>query len=162
MDFPNLTHRGIISELNKEFRVKEINQARVDKLKNELKNRSLVKNPIMSYDEQVYWILEDFNFEKVMNVHNYLGLVSSKIMDIAELKSRAQELLSRVAAYEEIEAYQHYSTSCYGLVAEKFIFDGVGTLKLSYQIADWYMDYECVVLSDFPYSNEKFVGIVND
>lgn len=116
----------------------------------------------MDMETQINIILDEFNFEKVSKVMEFLGWVWYKKLEIIkdddgniigsrdlttqpcvdELKKSAYNLLKRIWEEDDQIPYVQHSTG--GLLAERVIYDGKKQLSLQFILTEWFLDYDDV------------------
>lgn len=107
----------------------------------------------MTLDVQVKIILDNVNFERIYSVMEFLDWkIAGKIPSTATTRKYATKLLVDVWNMEE--GYERCSLESGGLRAERFIYDGLKMLKLSFILTSWDIDYEAVSLTYEEYMGE--------
>ena len=107
----------------------------------------------MSLDVQVKLILDNFNFEKIYSVMEFLDWkIAGKIPSTAVTRRHATKLL--VDVWNTEEGYERCLLETGGLRAERLIYDGLKMLKLSFILTSWDIDYEAVTLTYEEYMGE--------
>jgi len=121
----------------------------------------------MDMDKQINIILDEFDFDKVANVMEYLQwtwvkkinfsknkdggvIVNSMVItqpSVDELKKRAYGLLKDVWMCDECEPISSVSTG--GFNAERCIYDGKKQLSLTFILSEWCLDYDAVRDSNY-------------
>lgn len=100
----------------------------------------------MSLDVQVKIILDNINFERIHSVMKSLDWkIAGKIPSTAVTRKYATKLL--VDVWNTEEGYELCSLETGGLRAERFIYDGLKMLKLSFILTSWDIDYDAVKLT---------------
>jgi hypothetical protein len=108
----------------------------------------------MDFETQMQIIFEHMDFDKVYNVMDFLnwGYKSNKnAPTIDELKKMAKNLLTSIWNMEE--GHERVATECGGFRAERYVYDGLKILKLSFILTSWELDYEVVTMS-----YDKYMG----
>jgi hypothetical protein len=107
----------------------------------------------MALDIQVKIILDNINFERIHSVMEFLDWkIAGKIPSTAIIRKHATKLL--VDVWNTEEGYERCLLESGGLRAERFIYDGLKMLKLSFILTSWDIDYEAVTLTYEEYMGE--------
>lgn len=110
----------------------------------------------MSTNEQIYWIIEDINFELILKYLNSSGWETS----IDDLKTTAMAMLNEISTWEEND-YGYCLHIRGNFHARREIIDGIMCLSLSFVITSWDMDYDCVTSNNYS-GDIKYKGPIND
>lgn len=142
----NLLHKAIVEE----------NYELANDIKKELENR-VGEIVWMNKETQMDIIIDAVDFEKIHDVMSFLGWRWSssaynvpKVEDIIE---QARALLNDVWDYHE--GIEHVSYETGGLKAERWIYDGVKLLSLSFIIDSFMIDADIVKITKDEYYGNK-------
>lgn len=162
MKFPNYTISGLRKILHDQYKALamdgEVDMAYIQSIKDEIADRDSYRY-MMSYDDQIYNIVSAMDwtklqeqlramhwtrFEKAEDSERYVFRTPSR----RQLVSSAEELLWKVANTNEFGG-GFYCISSGGFRVERHIDDGVAMLRISFELAQWDMDWESVTNEDY-------------
>jgi len=134
----------------------------IGRITQELDSRSLLKIPQMSPKEQIHWIMEDINWDRVRRVEEFIKLETGQPflpITIDGMKHQATTILDSLCGMDEND-YETNWTQRGNFVATRSIYDGVCCISLKYVVAGWDMDYDCVTSQN--YDDEEYKGEIDD
>lgn len=162
MEFKTYTYKGLLIKLHQEVMKDEMDIDLVKSISEELNNRSLLKMPQMSPKEQIHWIMDDMNWDRIVKVEEFIKLETGEPflpVTTKAMKRYALDALNSVVEIDEME-YETVTTTRGRFEATRSIYDGIMCLSLNYIVSGWFMDYDCVISEN--YSDDKYEGEIDD
>lgn len=108
----------------------------------------------MDLETQTAIIIKNMDFDKIHDVMDYLEWgygFNQKIPSVDNLIDKAKSLLNNVWYMEE--GHETVSMETGGFRCERYIYDGLKMLKLSFVLSSWDIDYQSVKLTYDQYTN---------
>jgi len=156
MDLTKYTNDSLTKLLHKS--ITDENYELASMITKELEGR-FGNDTFMSKDTQIDIILNEFRFERIHDVMVFLDWKWARspfgVPVIEDLIDEARDLLNK--AWDYREGVEHVSYETGGFRAERWIYDGVKILTLSFVLDSFMIDYDTAKMT-----KDEFYGNTND